>query len=188
MASPRFPLEHLAAHLHAACGWDRLFLLMDGGEHRVRQARFFESFNQSATDLEQHALPAAIELQDWERFSRYTLIATNLRGLAEELADEEILRALASQGQRRLAAGLATQLADPLRRIWARAVLASCSEGAIRAELAQNVRDELEGLNGSLTDDRLSLLQSVARHLGPELEDLLAKSAVRLGNQRKKTG
>jgi hypothetical protein len=172
MVPSRLALEHLADHLHAARDWDRLFLLIDRGEHRVRQARFFESFNRPGTDLEEHALPAAIELQDWERFSRYTLIAANLRGLAEELADEEILRALARQGQSRLAAGLAAQLADPLRRAWARAVLAAASEGADRAELVRNVRDELDGFSGPLTAGRHPLLQGIARHLGPELDNL----------------
>jgi|GEM_PF-1179910 len=172
MASPLYALEHLSAHLHAARDWNRLFLLIDAGEHRVRQAKFFESFDRPGTDLEQHALPAAIEVNDWERFSCYTLMAANLRGLAEELADESILRALVRQGQSRLAAGLAGQLADPLRRTWARAVLASCSEGEARADLIRDVRTELDHLSGPLTGDRLSCLQDMARHLGPDLDDL----------------
>jgi len=172
MDQRRFALETLASHLHQAGALNRLFQLVDERGFLAEQATLFSSFERPTTDLEQHALPAAIEAEDWERFSRYTLIATNLRGLAEELADEEILRALALQGQGRLAAGLAAQLADPLRRTWARAVLASCSEGAVRAELVRNARDELEGLNGSLAEDRFSLLQRIARHLGPELDDL----------------
>jgi hypothetical protein len=168
----RVALDHLAAHLHAARDWDRLFLLIDVGEHRVRQAVFFASFDRPGSDLEQHALPAAIETKDWERFARYALIAANLRGLAEELTDEEILRALARHGQSQLATGLAAQLADPLRRAWARATLASCREGEARTELVRNVRDELEGLYSPLTEDRFLLLQSIARHLGPELDDL----------------
>ena len=172
MDTRRFALEHLAAHLHAARQWDRLFLLIDEGRHRVQQAVHFESFDRPGADLEQHALPAAIEKGDWERFSRYTLMATNLRGLAEELADEEILNALARQGQSRLAAGLAGQLSDPLRRIWARAILASSSEDPDRAGLVRAVYDELEDLNGPVTGDRFPLLQNIARHLGPELDEL----------------
>lgn len=172
MAPRRHSFEHLATHLHQAGELNRLFLLVDEKGFLADQAKVFSSFERPTSDLERNALPATIEVQDWERFARYTLMAANLRGLAEELAEEEILCALARQGQDRLAAGLAAQLADPLRRTWARAVLAFCSQEAARADLVRNLREDLENLSGPLTEDRLSLLQGIARHLGPELDDL----------------
>lgn len=166
MDTQRFALAHLAAHLHEAEAWDRLFELVDERGFLSYQVHAFASFDRSTADLEQHVLQGTLAQADWERFARYALLAVNLRGLAEALANEEILLALARRGQGQLALGLARQLGDRLRSLWAQSVLVRFlpEEGLVR-----EIHDQLESLTGPLDPQ---LLQGIARHLGPELDQL----------------
>jgi hypothetical protein len=171
-----YTLSHVFEHLLHGCTlrtWATTISKIEQKGLLVHQTRSFQGFAKSAVDLERFVLPATAKFGDWERFLQYALTAVNLRGIAESLAEEEILKALADRGQFRFAENLAAQLPTPERRAWAQSVIASASSDEIREERAQRVWEELREL--PTTNDpeqrshRLDLLAGVARHLGPNL-------------------
>ncbi len=166
-----YQLRYLAHHAHEAGSWELLFEQIEVRDLLVRQAKQFKGFAQSTRDLEEHVLPGTIILEDWDRFIRYSLVAVNLRGLAEALVEEEVLRALAHQDQIELARSLVEQLPDPGRRVAAYAILADETKDAdFRSQLLQEVQDDLRALPTSDEENSAAMLETVARHLGPELE------------------
>jgi len=175
-----FRFRHLIAHLRGARDWQRLFELIEQRGFLADQADSFGGFGRPGEDVEEHVLTAAIEAGDWDRFVRFAAVAANLRALAEDLTDDEILTAL-SQGERDglardgLARDLAARLADPVRRAEARAVVAvACGPGhpAYGLLLREIAQDLQEPLDAERRVSPLSSLLAVARRLGPELDAL----------------
>ncbi len=136
----RFGAHHVA-RAGTPENWQRFFRAVESQGHFSRQAEHFGSFEQTSEDLETHCLPAVVELQDWDRFVHYGLIAANLRGLAEALAKENVLEPLTLHGRLGLAESLVDRLPDPATRARARAVIAGAL-GCGRPEL-DRVRDQL---------------------------------------------
>ena len=170
-----YRLLHLARHAHEAGEWDFLFAQIETRDLLVRQAEQEKGFAQPMQDLERHVLPGTIALADWDRFIRYSLVAINLRSLAETLVEEEALRALARRNQIELARSLVAQLPDPARRAAARAVLADeKKDGDLRSQLLREALDDLRALPTSGEEGSAAMLETVARYLGPELENELA--------------
>ncbi len=92
------PYHWLIQHLSAAQDWPRIFEIVEDRSFLVNQATYFDSFRHSSQSLEGLILPALVRLEDWPRFLRYTLVAIHLRGLAESLVEEEIVRRLVESG------------------------------------------------------------------------------------------
>ncbi len=169
-------LRSYAYHAHGAKCWDRLFRAIEEQRLLPRQVDAFGSFEQPSTDLEQFILPAALAAGDAVRFLVYAGVAANLRGLAEALARDEILPALAARGRTALAAGLAAQLTDPASRARAQAALATVG-GAPNGERVRELLRELRDLP-PLDDEeeaghRAAALAAVARAVGkdPAVQD-----------------
>lgn len=168
-----YTLSHVFEHLldgYTPERWDRSCQRIEERRLLARQAQRSQGFAKATEDLERYFLPATIQAGDWDRFLQYSLTAINLRGLAEALADEDILGALARSGRIRLAENLAAQLPTSEQRAWAWAVLAEASP---RAERTERVRQELRDLRAAndpqLRERRVDLLAGIARRLGPEL-------------------
>ncbi len=178
----RYGLRYAAGHLRRAGEYGRLFNLFETKDFLAHQAGVLGGFRQGSRDLEEHVLPVAIGRRDWPRFLRHAVIAMGLRGLAEALADEEIVVALVGHGQTALAGDIVAQLTDSQARIRARAVV-------LKARLRTATdRLEEEGTNGiarlikeldiepspdepAAARTWLATLRIVARHLGPELQE-----------------
>ena len=161
-----YRFKRLVSHLGDLQDHQGIFSLIDQGSFLARQADYLGGFEQSGGDVEDHAIPAALRERDWNRFLHYAALALNLRGLAEALAEPEILGALVKAGRAALARDVASRIADPLRRAEARSALAaSCERGS---ELFQ---DLLRGIREDLAEGRptASVLCAIARRLGPEL-------------------
>ncbi len=172
-------VTHLVAHLARSGRYARLFDLLEDKDFLARQADTLGGFRQGSLDLERHVLPMTIERSDWPRFLRHATVAMGLRGLAEALADEEIVGALVRHGRTVLAVDIVEQLTDPNARIRARAVILSALPRAARdrpgkggAGTARLV-EELDAVpplkDPAAARGWLATLQTVARHLGPEL-------------------
>lgn len=172
----RHAWRHLVGHLHAAGETKRLFALIEQRGFLAGQADFFGDFGQTGVDVEGFLLPAAIAAADWNRFLRYAAVALNLRGLAEDLEEPEILQALVREDRKELALDLAGRLVDPLRRAAALAVIAGeCrSDPALFRSLLESIGQSLEApLPESPVPAeakrRGELLARMARCLGPDL-------------------
>jgi hypothetical protein len=161
-----YQFRSIVAHLSEAEAWPKLFDLLEEKPFLADQADHFGGFEQSGADIEQHALPAVIRQGDWNRFLRHATLALNLRGVAEALAEPDILRALVRGGRLNLARDVVDRLADPLRRVEARAVLAA----ACRSR-SSDFRDLLRGIEEALDNavPTALVLAAIARHVGPEL-------------------
>lgn len=168
-----YALRGLVSHLFTHEDWPRLFALLETKPFLADQTEQLGGFQASGGDLETYALAAAITARDWPRFLHYAALALNLRGLAEDLAAPEILRALARRGEASLALALDTagRLADPFRQARAlAAVVSGCEDGPAR----QDALRDLEGRLDDLTRDapgRASAedLMAIAREVGPDL-------------------
>lgn len=156
----------MISHLSGAENWPQLFALIEEKPFLADQADYFRGFERSGEDIERHALPATIQLGDWDRFLRYATLALNLRGVAESLAEPDILRALVRGGRLDLARDVVGRLADPLRRAEARAVLAaSCrSRSDLLPDLLGGIEEDLAHVTPTA-----AALSAIARSLGPEL-------------------
>lgn len=168
--------RNLVAYLGETGAAERLFELLEQRGFLAGQADFFGDFGRTSEDVETYVLPAAIAAADWNRFLRYAAIALNLRGLAEDLAEPEILQALAQGDRRKLALDLAGRLAEPLRRAAAFAVIAQeCrSDPALFRQMLESLGQSLEAPLPAPRDaievrDRTALLARMARLLGPDL-------------------
>lgn len=180
-----YALRGLASHLFTHQDWPRLFDLLETKPFLADQAEQLGGFQASGEDLETYALPAAIEVQDWQRFLHYAALALNLRGLAEDLAAPEILRALArsSRASLDLALDAADRLANPFRQARALAAIASgCEDGSER----DGVLRELEGRLDDLAREAggqaewAKTLTAVARDVGPDFQARWTEWAGRL--------
>lgn len=158
--------QAVISHLHAARNRPGIFELIESCPFLADQVEFLGGFELAGKDLEEHAIPSAVEIVDWKRFLHYASLALNLRGLAESLAEPEILRALARGGRQDLALDIVGRLADPLRRAGARAILASAQEPA-ELRLQDLLREIEEDLAAAVPT--AAALAAIARSLGPEL-------------------
>jgi hypothetical protein len=158
--------RQLVSHLDSAGAWEKLFDLLEEKPFLAEQADHFGGFEPSGEDVESRVLPATIHLKDWTRFLRFASLALNLRGLAEALAEPEILDTLAAGGRFNLAQDIADRLTNPLRRAEARAILAAAygPENERFPDLIRRIEEDL----GSTTPTPGTLAR-VARYLGPEL-------------------
>jgi hypothetical protein len=178
-----FRLRYKIAHLSYSKDRAKLFELVEQGGFLAEQADHFGGFQRPGEDVEDYVLPAAIAACDWERFVHFAALAANLRALAEDLADPNILRALASADREVLAQDLAGRLADPLRRAEAQAVIAdACGRGhsdfgALLREVARSLQESAE--DGGVHKPLDSLI-AIARRLGPELDTLWPVCVARL--------
>jgi hypothetical protein len=162
--------RQIVSHLAASEDWPRLFDLIENRGFLADQAEAFGDFGPSTDDMENHAVPAALRLADWDRFLHFSLLALNLRGLAEALTDPRILQALAQGGQHALAQGAAARLAEPVRRASARASLAMEDS----SQLLQQVTEDLDAAPAPDPEGReeaATALCAIARSLGPDLQD-----------------
>jgi hypothetical protein len=161
-----FALRHLAAHLRASGQVDRLFELVERRGFLATQAGALNGFRQGSDDVESHVLPVALERLDWPRFFRHAVVAANLRGLAEALAEPEILSALVAH-RPALAFDLVDQLTDPQQRARARAVISTQGRGI--DALLQDLNDVPSPTDDATAAAWLATLRLLARHRGPEL-------------------
>jgi hypothetical protein len=165
--------RNLLSHLSAAGETARLFELLETKPFLADQVEGLRGFQASGDDLENHALPAAIAARDWQRFLHYAAVALNLRGLAEDLAAPEILRALARAGRADLALDAAGRLPDPFGQVQALAAVASgCEDGPARQAVLRELEGRLDDLARE-TDRQASFagaLAAVARDTGPDLQ------------------
>ena len=161
-----YQFRRIVAHLSEAEAWQKIFDLLEKKPFLVDQADHFGGFEPSGGDIEQYAIPAAIRREDWNRFLRYASLALNLRGLAESLAEPDILRALVRDGRHGLARDVVDRLANPLRRAEARTVLASAcrSRNDLLPDLLRGIEADLETVTPTAP-----VLAFIARSLGPEL-------------------
>lgn len=167
--------RRLMAHLHTAGDWPRLFELLETKPFLADQVEGLGGFQASGGDLEAYALPAAIEAPDWQRFLHYAALALNLRGLAEDLAEPAILRALALRGDAslHLALDAAGRLADPFRQARALAAVASgCLDGAARQDVLRQLEGRLDDLahEAAVAAQHGETLAAIAREAGPDLQ------------------
>ena len=172
-----FRLNYKIAHLSYGKEQAKLFELVEQRGFLAEQADYFGGFQRPGEDVEKHVLPAAIIAGDWERFVRFAAVAANLRALAEDLADPDILRALASGGREALARDLAIRLTNPVRRAAAHAVIAAaCGQG--HPACGEFLREIAQDLQMDVADDAregrapLPFLIEIARRFGPELDTL----------------
>ncbi len=169
-----YSLRHLAAHLAAAGDRTRLFRLLEETDHLARQAERFGGFEQSVFDLLEHALPLAIAAADWPRFLRFAATALHLSGLADGLAESELLAALARSGRGNLAIDAARRLPEPWQRVEALAAVASgLASEDLREPALSVLRETVESIQLPPRDpDRtaaLGRLRRAARRAGPEI-------------------
>jgi len=171
-AQRAYRFRHLIAHLSGSRDWPRLFELVEQRAFLADQADWFGGFERPGEDVEEHVLRAAIEARDWERFVRFAAVAANLRALAEDLVDPDILRALAAGERVVLARDLAARLTDPLERAEAHAVIASACRRSdpVFGELLQVISRTLQAAEEA--ERRSPALIVIARQLGPELDTL----------------
>lgn len=171
-----YGLRHVVDHLAATGDRKELFDLLETTDHLTRQAERFQGFELGVLGLLDQALPTAIEAADWPRFLRFAATALHLSGLAYELADPELLAALARSGRIDLARDAAGRLSDPWLRIEALAAVA-VGAGAADAFAAEEVlsvlRDTIERTQvpprGPVRPIALDRLRSAARRAGPEI-------------------
>lgn len=136
----------LVAGLDQPTLWSDLFRQVDQRGFLAGQVTHFQRFDQTAQDLETHILPAVVRLGDWPRYVHYFLVAANLRGLAEALAEPEILAALARSERHEFALEIAARLPDPERRARARVAIATTLRNEKpRTKNTIALREDLEG-------------------------------------------
>ncbi len=175
-----YVVAHLVTHLAESGRYNRLFELLETKDFLARQAEALSGFRQGSLDLESQVLPAAIEQRDWPRFLRHAVVGIGLRGLAEDLADEDIVRALVKHGQAALATDIVEQLTDPQTRIRARGALLGAlsrmAKGRAGDGGAHGIARIIEEIDAEPSPEDppaarswLATLRTVARHLGPEL-------------------
>jgi hypothetical protein len=166
--------RNLLSHLSAAGETARLFDLLEKKPFLADQVEGLRGFQASGDDLENHALPAAIAARDWQRFLHYAAVALNFRGLAEDLAAPEILRALARAGRIDLALDAAGRLPDSFGQAQALAAVASgCEDGTTREKVLRLLEGRLDdlALEAGATTGYAETLTALAREVGPDLSD-----------------
>lgn len=168
----RWEHTNLLAALAGAGQHDRLFKALEEKRYLLDQARYTSGYEQGTRDLEGHVLPVAIKIAAWPRFLRFALVAIHFRGLASALTEPQLLRALVVGGQIDLARRLAGQLAEPLDRARARALIHETLKDPA-GKAAGEAIDDLENApppdDDSEADAWLETLTEVARHLEPDV-------------------
>jgi hypothetical protein len=170
-AKSGYAFRGIVSHLFSHQDWRRLFTLLDTKPFLSDQAERLGGFQACGDDLESFALRAAIVAEDWNRFLHYAALALNLRGLAEDLAEPEILRALARNGRLPLAIDAAGRLPDPLRRAEGFAAVASgLADDPRREEALGLLLDILDKVAAPQDDGSRSAeaLATIAREIGPD--------------------
>lgn len=172
-----FRLRYKIAHLSHAKEIARIFELVEQDGFLAEQADHFGGFQRPGEDIEVYVLPTAIAVGDWERFVRFAVVAVNLRALAEDLMDPDILRALAAGGRVALARDLAARISSPTVRAAAQAVIAAaCGQGhPVFGELQREIALDLQTDAAKAEAEREGPLPSlvvIAQQLGPELDTL----------------
>lgn len=162
-------LLELAVELDRPDLWRLLFCEIDergllgdllGHVAGTPESRLFGVFDRAAADLERFLLPAAVALADWPRWLHFLLLGANLRGLAEALAEREILSALVRSGRLDFARQVALRLPGAQARARALcAILAALPAAASREDAAR--------LKGDL---RAALDEGAAAGSGPEAD------------------
>jgi len=166
----------LVSHLHAAGDCERLFTLIETKPFLADQALHLGGFEHGSRDLESFAIPATIQKGDWPRFFHYSILALNLRGIAEMLAQPEILKSLSRADSLSWATSVAGLLFDPLDRAEALATIAESYDvnAPEKFALVERLRDELDSVPLSIgqradVERRTEALCNIGRKLGPEL-------------------
>lgn len=173
-----YAFAHLVHHLRKKDDLDKLWWLLEEKGFLALQARHTEGFQDGTRDLESDVLPAALEEEDWPRFLRYGLVAIRLKRIAQSLCDETLLGNLVSSGRTTMARNLRDQLADPLARARAQAVILAASSRATESGKVPGLRRNLlllkEDLAGSpapatraRAEDWAATLEVLARVLDP---------------------
>jgi hypothetical protein len=171
-----YSFRHAIGHFYSRGKYGELLVFIERESYLARQVEHFRGFRQTSEDLESFVLRAAVEEEDWSRFLRYAAVALNLRGLAEDLAEWTILRALVQDGQLELATDLARSVSDPLQRVVAQAAIVSACDPASARRMLSELRQGWEEPLAQTSDAtelrrRSDLLARMARQLGPELAD-----------------
>lgn len=168
-------VHHAIAHQVENGSAETLFRQIETHPFLADQATFSGGFRRGSEDLEEHILPLTLRRGDWERFLRYSALAVNLRKIADDLAEPDLLPALVQNGHRVLAFDAAARVVDPAERALARATLAASLETGEndRASMLELVRSDLASLAPAETSEEaetraLALIQ-IGLRLGPEI-------------------
>lgn len=173
-----YACERLIAHLAGAGECERLFELVEKRGFLAHQADFLKAFGRTSEDVETFLLPAAIAAGAWDRFLHFAALALNLRGLAEDLAEPEILGALA-RSEHEHAIKLALDAVGRLIGLWDQAealaaVAAGCpASNPRRKEVLDLLCDRLDDFPAALHDQTRAgeALLAIAAQVGPELQE-----------------
>ncbi len=172
----RFGAKHVA-RVGKSETWQRFFWAVESQDHFDRQAEHFGNFEQTLEDLETYCLPAIIELCDWNRFVHYSLIAANLHGLAEALADEGVLESLTRHRRLTLAESLVDRLHDPIRRARGRTAIAGALDRDQPAfsRLLDGLHQDLDSVSSPVDRETAEIwcgaLETVARQFALDLQN-----------------
>ncbi|HSK79198.1 MAG TPA: hypothetical protein VLQ45_22280, partial [Thermoanaerobaculia bacterium] len=183
----RYASQRIVSHLYEQKDWQRLFDLLETKPFLADQAEQLAGFQASGDDLETYVLAAAMEAGDWRRFLHYASVALNLRGVAEDLAAPEILRALARTGRAGLALDAAGRLPDPFRQAQALASIAAASlDISTRDDVLRELENRLDDLarEADGKSDHAEALAGIAREAGPALHTRWAEWIGRLASGR----
>ncbi|HSK79038.1 MAG TPA: DMT family transporter, partial [Thermoanaerobaculia bacterium] len=154
---------------------EKLFRSIEKHPFFAEQATCSGGFLRGSEDIEKHILPLVLQTGDWERFLRYCMLAINLRRMADDLAEPDLLPALARHGHWRMASGAAARISDPAERALGRAVLAASldPDDAERETLLGFVRGDLALLtpidDPQEAEARAVALVRIGFYLGPDI-------------------
>ncbi len=171
----RYTINHIIAHQVEEGTAKTLFQQIEKHPFFAEQATCSGGFGRGSEDIERHILPLVLKVGDWERFLRYSSLAINLRRIADDLAEPDLLPVLARHGHRQLALDAAARVSDPVQRALGQAILAASldPDDADRRRLFDLVRDELASLapvyDPEEAQARAEALFQIGRHLGPEI-------------------
>lgn len=102
--------------------YDELISLIDSGEYFSYKAEI-AGVETLTDDLENYIIPYCITKKDWAHFLHYTVLDLNLKGLAEQLSEEIIVKALISNNRIEFVQHIINQISQPLKRVNIRSIL-----------------------------------------------------------------
>lgn len=187
-------LRHAISHQVANGTAEVLFRRIEKHPFFADQANGSGGFRLGSEDLEKHILPLALQNGDWERFLRYSSLAINLRRIADDLAEPDLLPALARNGHRQLAFDAAARVADPVRRAlgWASLAASLDPDDADRKDLLDLVRNDLALLapidDPEEAQTRAMTLLQIGLSLGPEILPALERIPPPRAGQEPRSG
>ncbi len=168
-------IHHAIAHQVENGIAETLFRHIEKLPFFAEQANCSGGFRRGSEDIEAYILPLALKTGDWDRFLRYSSLAINLRRIADDLAEPDLLPALARHDHRPLALDAAARVSDPVQRALGRAILAASldPDDADRRKLFDLVRDDL-ALLAPIDDPegaqaRAGALFQIGLRLGPDI-------------------